>query len=52
MNYTLLSESSYIMLEDFALCNLKVDKDWVGVHPANDNKGLYYYLYSLSLIHI
>ena len=48
MNYTLLSESSYIMLEDFALCNLKVDKDWVGVHPANDNKGLYYYLYSGS----
>ena len=48
MNYTLLSESSYIMLEDFALCNLKIDKDWVGVHPANDNKGLYYYLYSGS----
>ena len=48
MNYTLLSESSYVMLEDFALCNLKVDKDWVGVHPANDNKGLYYYLYSGS----
>ena len=48
MNYTLLSESSYIMLDDFALCNIKVDKDWVGVHPANDNKGLYYYLYNGS----
>ena len=48
MNYTLLSESSYIRLDDFALCNIKVDSGWVGVHPANDNKGLYYYVYSGS----
>ena len=42
------SEASYILLDDFALCNIKVDKGWVGVHPADENKGLFYYLYSGS----
>ena len=46
MNYTLLSESSYIKLDDFALCNIKVDSGWVGVHPVTENYGLYYYVYS------
>ena len=48
MNYTLLSESSYIKLDDFALCNIKLDSGWVGVHPKIDNYGLYYYLYDGS----
>ena len=42
------SEASYILLDDFALCNIKVDKGWVGVHPADEKKGLFYYLYSGS----
>jgi len=49
MNYNNFnSEASYILLDDFALCNIKVDSGWVGVHPADENKGLYYYLYSGS----
>ena len=42
------SEASYILLDDFALCNIKVDSGWVGVHPVDENKGLFYYLYSGS----
>ena len=42
------SEASYILLDDFALCNLKLDKGWVGIHEVDENKGLYYYLYSGS----
>ena len=42
------SEAAYILLDDFALCNIKVDSEWSGIHSANDNKGLYYYLYSGS----
>ena len=49
MNYNnLTSESSYIKLDDFALCNIKLDSGWVGVHPKIDNYGLYYYLYDGS----
>ena len=48
MNYTLLSECSYIKLDDFALCNIKVDSGWVGIHPVTENYGLYYYVYSGS----
>ena len=48
MNYTLLSECSYIKLDDFALCNIKVDSGWVGVHPVIENYGLYYFVYSGS----
>jgi len=42
------SEASYILLDDFALCNLKLDKGWIGIHEVDENKGLYYYLYSGS----
>ena len=46
MNYNNLnSEASYIKLDDFALCNIKVDSGWVGIHPKIENYGLYYYLY-------
>ena len=49
MNYNnLTSEGSYIKLDDFALCNIKLDSGWVGVHPKIDNYGLYYYLYDGS----
>ena len=48
MNYNLLSECSYIKLDDFALCNIKVDSGWVGVHPVIENYGLYYFVYSGS----
>ena len=48
MNYNLLSESSYILLDDFALCNIRMNKGWVGIHEVSENKGLYYYLYSGS----
>ena len=49
MNYNnLTSEGSYIKLDDFALCNIKLDFGWVGVHPKIDNYGLYYYLYDGS----
>ena len=49
MNHNNLnSEAAYILLDDFALCNIKVDSEWTGIHSANDNKGLYYYLYSGS----
>ena len=49
MNYNnLTSEASYIKLNDFALCNIKLDSGWVGVHPKIDNYGLYYYLYGGS----
>jgi len=48
MNYNLLSECSYIKLDDFALCNIKVDNGWVGVHPVIENYGLYYFVYSGS----
>ena len=44
MNYNLLSECSYIKLDDFALCNIKVDNGWVGVHPVIENYGLYYFV--------
>ena len=42
------SEASYILLDDFALCDIKVDSGWIGIHEADENKGLYYYLYSGS----
>ena len=49
MNYNNLnSEASHIKLDDFALCNIKVDSGWVGIHPKVENYGLYYYLYSGS----
>ena len=49
MNYNNLnSEASYIKLDDFALCNIKVDSGWVGIHPKIENYGLYYYLYDGS----
>ena len=42
------SEASYILLDDFALCDIKVDSGWIGIHEVDENKGLYYYLYSGS----
>ena len=49
MNHNNLnSEASYILLDDFALCNIRMNKGWVGIHEADENKGLYYYLYSGS----
>ena len=49
MNHdNLTSEAAYILLDDFAVCNIKFDDGWTGIHSANDNKGLYYYLYSGS----
>ena len=42
------SEASYVLLDDFALCNIKLNKGWVGIHEVDENKGLYYYLYSGS----
>ena len=49
MNHNNLnSEASYVLLDDFALCNIRMNKGWVGIHEADENKGLYYYLYSGS----
>ena len=49
MNHNnLTSEAAYILLDDFAVCNIKFDDGWIGIHSANENKGLYYYLYSGS----
>ena len=49
MNHNNLnSEASYVLLDDFALCNIKVDSGWVGVHPVIENYGLYYFVYSGS----
>ena len=49
MNHNNLnSEASYVLLDDFALCNIKFDDEWTGIHSADENKGLFYYLYSGS----
>jgi len=48
MNLTFLSASAYIKLDDFALCDIKVDSGWFGIHSKIDNYGLYYYLYKGS----